>query len=64
METEFEIELGADSRDLIEIMGAFEETFDIEIVYEDIYEIITVQDAFIYVLSRKAARNDLYNNLC
>ena len=63
METQFELELGADSRDLLEIMAAFEETFDIEIAYEDVVNIITVQDAVFYVLQKRIARDELYQNL-
>ena len=63
LEAGFEIELGADSRDLIEIMAEFEEAFDIEIVYEDVYDIVTVKDALIYILSKQAARDELYSNL-
>ena len=63
METQFELELGADSRDLLEIMAAFEETFDIEIAYEDVVNIRTVQDAVFYVLQKRIARDELYQNL-
>jgi acyl carrier protein len=62
-ETKFEIELGADSRDLLEIMAAFEVTFDIEIAYEDVSDIITVQDAINYIENKKRARDELYKNL-
>jgi len=55
--------LGADSRDLLELMAAFEITFDIEIEYEDVVHIITVQDAINYIEMKKLARDDLYNNL-
>ena len=62
-ETKFELELGADSRDLLELMAAFEITFDIEIEYEDVVDIITVQDAIDYIEKKKIARDDLYKNL-
>jgi len=62
-ETKFELELGSDSRDLLELMAAFEITFDIEIEYEDVVHIITVQDAIDYIEKKKIARDDLYKNL-
>ena len=58
-ETRFELELGADSRDLLELMAAFEITFDIEIEYEDVVHIITVQDAINYIEMKKLARGPL-----
>lgn len=42
-------DLGADSLDLVELIMAFEETFDVEIPDEDAEKIITVQDAVNYV---------------
>ncbi len=44
-------DLGADSLDLVELIMAFEETFDVEIPDEDAEKIITVQDAVNYVNS-------------
>ncbi|MEA2085033.1 MAG: acyl carrier protein [Thermodesulfobacteriota bacterium] len=44
-------DLGADSLDLVELIMAFEETFDIEIPDEDAEKIITVQDAVNYMNS-------------
>ena len=41
--------LGADSLDRVELIMAFEETFDIEIPDEDAEKISTVQDAIDYV---------------
>ena len=49
LETKIELELGADSRDLLEMMVSFENVFNIEIAYEDISDIITVQDALTYI---------------
>ena len=42
-------DLGADSLDRVELIMAFEETFDIEIPDEDAEKISTVQDAIDYV---------------
>ncbi len=44
-------DLGADSLDLVELIMAFEETFDVEIPDDDAEKIITVQDAVNYVNS-------------
>lgn len=42
-------DLGADSLDLVELIMAMEESFDIEIPDEDAEKIVTVQDAVDYV---------------
>ena len=42
-------DLGADSLDRVELIMAFEETFDIEIPEEDAEKISRVQDAIDYV---------------
>ncbi len=42
-------DLGADSLDLVELIMAMEEEFDIEIPDEDAEKIATVQDAMDYV---------------
>lgn len=42
-------DLGADSLDLVELIMAMEEEFDVEIPDEDAEKIITVQDAIDYV---------------
>ena len=44
-------DLGADSLDIVELVMAFEEAFDIEIPDEDAEKIRTVQDAFNYITS-------------
>jgi len=62
-ETKLELELGADSRDLLELMATFEITFDIEIDYEDVTEIVTVQDIIDYIDNKQKARDELYKNL-
>jgi len=42
-------DLGADSLDRVELVMAFEETFDIEIPDQDAEKIVTVQDVIEYV---------------
>lgn len=42
-------DLGADSLDLVELIMAMEEAFDIEIADEEAEKIVTVQDAIDYV---------------
>ncbi len=46
-------DLGADSLDLVELIMAMEEGFDIEIPDEDAEKISTVQDAIDYVKNLK-----------
>ncbi|HBH29140.1 MAG: acyl carrier protein [Desulfofustis sp. PB-SRB1] len=46
-------DLGADSLDLVELIMAMEEKFDIEIPDEDAEKIVTVQDAVDYVNNLK-----------
>jgi len=48
-EASFVDDLGADSLDLVELIMAMEEKFDIEIPDEDAEKIVTVQDAVNYV---------------
>jgi len=48
-------DLGADSLDLVELIMAMEEGFDIEIPDEDAEKISTVQDAINYVEKLKSA---------
>lgn len=62
-ETKLGLELGADSRDLLELMAIFEITFDIEIAYEDIADIITVQNIIDYIENKQKVRDELYKNL-
>ncbi|MCI5219341.1 MAG: acyl carrier protein [Candidatus Electrothrix sp. LOE2] len=42
-------DLGADSLDLVELIMAMEEEFDVEIPDEDAEKIVTVQDAIDYI---------------
>ncbi|MFW6306347.1 MAG: acyl carrier protein [Bacillota bacterium] len=48
-EASFIDDLGADSLDVVELVMAFEEEFDIEIPDEDAENIQTVQDAVDYI---------------
>ena len=54
METSFEEDLGADSVDLVELVMAMEEEFDLgEIQEDELPAIKTVGDAVRYIASRK-----------
>ena len=48
-EANFTKELGADSLDVVELVMAFEEAFDIDINDEAAGQIVTVQDALDYI---------------
>jgi len=50
----FESDLDADSLDVVELVMAFEEAFDIEIPDEDAEKIQTVQQAIDYISSASA----------
>lgn len=49
MESSFIDDLGADSLGLVELVLAFEETFELDIPDEDTEKIRTVQDAIDYI---------------
>lgn len=51
MEASFTDDLGADSLDVVELIMAFEEEFEIEIPDEDAEKIVTVGDAVNYIKS-------------
>ncbi|GAB4113034.1 MAG: acyl carrier protein [Roseiflexaceae bacterium] len=53
-EAKFIEDLGADSLDLVEMIMAFEESFNIEIPDEDAEKIITVKDAQEYIAVKLA----------
>ena len=55
-EASFVEDLGADSLDIVELVMAFEEAFEIEIPDEDAEKIATVKDAIDYIESRTAAK--------
>jgi len=46
-------DLGADSLDIVELVMAFEEAFDIEIPDTDAEKIVTVKDAVDYIEAKK-----------
>ena len=46
-------DLGADSLDIVELVMAFEEAFDLDIPDEDAEKIATVKDAIDYIESKK-----------
>ena len=48
-DSKFIEDLGADSLDVVELVMALEETFDIEIPDEDAEKILTVADAIKYI---------------
>jgi acyl carrier protein len=49
-------DLGADSLDIVELVMAFEENFDLDIPDEDAEKIITVKDAIDYIESKKGTK--------
>src|ERR1700758_5716628 len=49
-------DLGADSLDIVELVMAFEEAFEIEIPDEDAEKIATVKDAIDYIEGRTAKK--------
>jgi acyl carrier protein len=52
-EVSFSEDLGADSLDLVELIMAMEEKFDISIPDDDAEKIVTVQDAINYIKNAK-----------
>ena len=59
-ETGFELELGTDSREMLELLSEFEQAFEIEISQDDIDKIIkegkilTIQDIVDYIKEKKS----------
>ena len=51
--TSFKDDLGADSLDLVDVVLAFEEEFDVEIPSEDLEQIATVGDVVKYLEAHK-----------
>lgn len=47
-------DLGADSLDIVELIMAFEEAFDLDIPDEDAEKIVNVKDAINYIESKQA----------
>jgi len=56
-EANFKEELGADSRDFLEIITILEEEFDIEINQDEATFILTVDDAIKYIEHKLAKTN-------
>jgi acyl carrier protein len=52
-EASFVDDLGADSLDTVELVMAFEESFNVQIPDEDAEKIIKVQDAIAYIQSKQ-----------
>ncbi|HIH2762375.1 MAG TPA: acyl carrier protein [Candidatus Azoamicus sp.] len=59
LEASFSDDLGADSLDLVELIMAFEEHFEIEIPDEDAQEILTVKDAVDYINDKVSKKEEL-----
>jgi acyl carrier protein len=49
-------DLGADSLDIVELVMAFEEAFDLDIPDEDAEKITTVKDAIDYITAKSAKK--------
>ncbi len=56
LQATFSDDLGADSLDIVELMMAMEEKFDLEILDEDAEKLKTVQDAIQYIDKHKNQR--------
>ena len=54
--TSFIEDLGADSLDIVELVMAFEEAFDIDIPDEDAEKITTVKDAVEYIENKTSKK--------
>ena len=57
LESSFIDDLGADSLDMVELVMAFEETFDVQIPDEEAEKIVTVQHALDYIQTRRKTQN-------
>ena len=57
-------DLGADSLDIVELVMAFEEAFEIEIPDEDAEKITTVKDAIDYIQGHTKALEELITEPC
>ncbi|MDA8066554.1 MAG: acyl carrier protein [Thermaerobacter sp.] len=56
LEASFIDDLGADSLDIVELIMAFEEEFDLDIPDADAEKIGTVQDVVSYISARKSGQ--------
>jgi acyl carrier protein len=52
MEASFTDDLGADSLDIVELVMAFEETFQVEIPDDDAEKLTTVKDVIDYITNK------------
>ncbi|MCC6587394.1 MAG: acyl carrier protein [Bryobacterales bacterium] len=52
----FQDDLGADSLDLVELVMAFEEAFELDIPDEDAEKIASVKDAIDYIKAKKGEK--------
>lgn len=59
LEASLSDDLGADSLDLVELIMAFEEHFEIEIPDEDAQEILTIKDAVDYINDKVSKKDEL-----
>src|ERR1700733_13361098 len=55
-------DLGADSLDIVELVMAFEEAFELEIPDEDAEKIATVKDAIDYIEAKTAKKKPLFSS--
>ena len=56
LEASFTDDLGADSLDIVELVMAFEEAFELEIPDEDAEKITTVKDAVEYIENKTSKK--------
>ena len=52
LEASFQDDLGADSLDIVELVMAFEETFQVEIPDDDAEKLVTVKDVIDYISNK------------
>lgn len=58
-ETEFERELGIDSREFFELIDEFETAFDIEISTEEALTLVNIQDSITYIEKKIIIRDQI-----
>lgn len=63
LETNFELELGTDSREFFELLSDFETAFSIEINLDDVVEIVTIKDAVTYIEQKLSICKKSQDNL-
>jgi len=57
LETQFELELGMDSREFFELIVDFEEVFQIDLFLDDLNGIVTIEDAVNYIENKLQNRD-------